>query len=163
MFTSDIDDLVREMAKKRIEYNRTPKCGNKHFQHAAVIFRGNIKRGCGIMTFGMNLRKEQPYVRTIHAEADALYRLPLRNNKKLQSIHLCVIKTTKTGKLGNSKPCFHCISTLIAEAPKKGYRIEWIFYSKETGEMEKCKLSKFLETHGIFLSSYYKAKIGMPR
>jgi cytidine deaminase len=160
MHPSYIGEIALDMAKKKtIESSRFSK---KFSKTMAVIFKGN--RGSDIMTFGTNLKKEIPYTRTIHAETDALYRLPLRNNrKKLKSINICVIRMSKTGKLGNSKPCYHCISTLMDEAPKMGYRIEWILYSNESGEIEKCKLNKFLETHGIFFSSYFKKKLGIPR
>ena len=162
MCATHIENLTKDMMKKR-DFLKQHEYRNKYFQHVAVIFKGNIKRNFDVMSFGMNFKMEQPYVRTIHAEANALNKLPLRNNKKLKPIHLCVIKTSKTGKLGNSKPCFHCISKLLEDAPKKGYRVEWIFYSKESGEIEKCKLNRFLETQGIFLSSYYKSQMGIDR
>jgi cytidine deaminase len=169
MIVSDLENLANSMAKKRICYNNDLwKSNRKKVQnvycHAAVLFRGNPKRGCDIMTYGINMQVNIPYNRTIHAEADAIQRLPLiRGFKKLQPIHICVIKTTKTGKLGNSKPCVHCIQQMINTAPKKGYKIEWIYYSKNDGNIEKCKLSKFMETQILFMSSYYKHQLGLDR
>jgi len=169
MIVSDLENLAYSMAKKRI-YNNNDlwKSSRKKIKnvycHAAVIFRGNPKRGCDIMTYGMNMHLNIPYNRTIHAEADAIHRLPLiRGSKKLQPIHICVIKTTRTGKLGNSKPCVHCIQQMINEAPKKGYKIEWIYYSKNDGSIEKCKLNKFMETQILFVSSFYKHQLGLER
>lgn len=169
MIVSDVEKLANSIAKKRIDYN-TELCKSSRkkiknvYCHAAVIFRGNPKRGCGVMTYGMNMQLNQPYSRTIHAEADAIQKLPLiRGCKKLQPIHICVIKTTRTGKLGNSKPCVHCIQQMIHVTPKKGYKIEWIYYSKNDGTIERCKLSKFMASQSLFISSFYKHQLGLDR
>jgi len=146
-----IENIVEIMIKKR-QHNK------KAHNHAAVFFKGNYKKHCDIMTYGANTRFVKPYIGTIHAEKDALDRLPLRSNKKLKTVNVCIIKISKTGKLGDSQPCFHCISNLMKEAPKKGYRVEWIFFSKQSGQFEKCRLNKFLNTYTLFLSSFYKHK-----
>ena len=68
---------------------------------------------------------------SIHAEHDAILRLPcLKNkNKKLVKINLLVIRFLKTYTLANSKPCLKCIQNMIELPKKRGYKIEDIYYS----------------------------------
>ena len=112
-----------------------------------------------VITYGMNSYKNQEKDgKTIHAECDAIRKLPSRKNKSIKKINMLVIRTTKTGKLSMSKPCYNCIMNMMRDAPKKGYKIEWIYYSDEEGNVVKEKLVN-LNKGDFHFSSYYKFKL----
>jgi len=108
-----------------------------------------------VISYGINKFSIRVNERSIHAERDAIAGLRLRNSKKLKKVNLLVIKTSKTGYLGNSKPCYHCLQDMKNLAPMRGYKIQNIYYSNEKGIIIKRKLSKMLEGDFHF-SSFYK-------
>ena len=97
-------------------------------------------------------------VGSTHAEANAIDKLkPLPNNKKnLKNINILVIKTSKTGKLGMSKPCFKCIIDMRSLPQTKGYIIKNILYSNCDGEIVTTKLIDLLEDANPHVSRFYK-------
>lgn len=94
--------------------------------------------------------------KTIHAERDAISKLPCRKDKKPKKINIVVIKTSKTGILGNSKPCFNCLLDMKDYAPLMGYRINWVYYSDENGRLKKSKLNDLICAPDLYLTSYYR-------
>lgn len=112
-----------------------------------------------VITYGMNSYKNQEKDgKTIHAECDAIRKLPSRKNKSIKRINMLVIRTSKTGKLSMSKPCYNCIIKMMNDAPKKGYKIEWIYYTNDEGIVIKEKLVN-LSQGDFHFSSYYKFKL----
>lgn len=95
---------------------------------------------------------------SIHAEADAINRLPPKNKhtKKLETVSLLVIKVNKTGLLGNSSPCVHCLKTIATKPLEKGYRIDKIYYSTEYGTIECRKFTELLSSDELHISAYYR-------
>ena len=72
---------------------------------------------------------------TIHAEVDAMLKLPYQKNKK--RISLAVFTTNKEGTiLRMSKCCDHCLISIHIIAAKKNYIIKNIYYINEEGEMK---------------------------
>ncbi len=72
-----------------------------------------------------------------HAETATLNKLPYRKSKKKKMIDLIVIRCSKTRRLSMSKPCMHCIHSLITITKSKGYQINNIYYSVEDGIIVK--------------------------
>jgi cytidine deaminase len=122
-----------------------------------VIFCGNTYP-LKILSYGKNHYSiPSKFEKTTHAEVDAINKLKPRNKtNNIKSVNICIIKTSKTGKLGNSKPCFNCIVNMIELPPKKGYKIEWVYFSTKTGTIDKYKLSKLFETGNYHVSSFYR-------
>lgn len=84
-----------------------------------------------------------------------MYKLPVRpRNKKLKRINLLVIRQNKTN-MGNSKPCIHCILKL-KDLPKKGYILNKIYFSTNTGIIVQCKLNDLLNDSELHVSSFYR-------
>jgi len=94
--------------------------------------------------------------KTIHAEYDAIKKLKQRDSNSIKKINMLVIKTSITGKLGNSKPCLNCILDIINLTPKKGYRVDKLYYSDENGSIQKVKLNKLIKLGHFHVSSFYK-------
>lgn len=96
----------------------------------------------------------QPW--TIHAEDSAIRKLPNVPKKRLKKVDLLVIRTSKTGVLGISKPCHNCIALLQTQLPQKGYRLQKVYYS-ENGEIIETTLRKLSEEEQ-HMSRYYKER-----
>jgi hypothetical protein len=95
---------------------------------------------------------------SIHAEADAINRLPPKSkrSKNLETVSLLVLKVNKTGTIGNSSPCVHCLKTIATKPLEKGYRIDKIYYSTESGTIECKKLTELLGSEELHISAYYR-------
>jgi deoxycytidylate deaminase len=85
-----------------------------------------------------------------HAEMDVLHKVlktytqqPFKDVINLKSYTIAVVRLGKDGKLKNSRPCNHCLETMIK------FRIKKIMYSTDDGsviaekpiDMEKCHTS----------------------
>jgi deoxycytidylate deaminase len=90
--------------------------------------------------------------RTIHAEEDAIRKLPFRKNKKKIEIDLLVIRINKNGKLLNSKPCSNCLKKM---KNIKGYKIKYVHYSTENGTIVTQKLSDLLQDTNVHISYFF--------
>jgi len=94
---------------------------------------------------------------TIHAEEDAINKLPpIKRSKRLIDVNLVVIRTTKTGILGNSAPCVHCLKYMKDNAESRGYRIIKVYFSNADGMIECHNLTSLIASNNLFISSYYK-------
>ena len=67
-----------------------------------------------------------------------------------------VIRTSKTGKLANSKPCYNCIMNMINLPPKKGYKINRVYYSNDDGTITSIKLNDLYNAGNFHYSAFYK-------
>lgn len=71
---------------------------------------------------------------TIHAEIDALLKLP--KQKKLTTINLAVLTTNKVGnRLITSRCCNNCIRSIDIISKKKNYIVKNIYYIDENGKL----------------------------
>ena len=72
---------------------------------------------------------------TIHAEVDALMKLP--RQKKPKKIFLCVFKTNKKGNiLGEGKCCKNCETSISILSKKKNYIVKKIYYIDSLGDIQ---------------------------
>jgi hypothetical protein len=94
----------------------------------------------------------------LHAECDVLGKLiPLKYKRKLEPINLLVIRLSKTNKIQSSKPCNNCIKNMKVIPEKKGYKLQYIYYSDGEGNVIKTTLD-ILEKEEPHYSRYYKHK-----
>ncbi len=94
----------------------------------------------------------------IHAECDAISKLiPLKPKKHLEHINILVIRISTKNKIQSSKPCSNCIETMIKMPPKKGYKIQNIYYSDGFGNIIKTTLNS-LEKEERHYSKFYRNK-----
>jgi len=111
-----------------------------------------------VLAYGINnYQVNSGLCRTTHVEGDAINNLkPRRDKKHLKVVDICVIKTSKTGKLGYSRPCLNCMLAMEINAPKKGYRIDWVYFTTMDGNIERHKLTHLIQSGEYHLSSFYK-------
>lgn len=98
-----------------------------HKLGAVLIKNGNL------IGYGVNKNRthpRSPHIFCIHAEVDAL----IKYRFEVESIHMFVIRMTRGGSVGTSKPCAKCM-VLIREAG-----IESVTYIDENGRVKKEEL-----------------------
>ena len=81
---------------------------------------------------------------SIHAERNAINKLPNNKLKKIIKINIIVIRVSSTGIIGMSKPCSKCVRDMSIFPNKKGYTIDKIYYSDENGNIIKTTLHKLI-------------------
>jgi len=118
--------------------------------------KGNLKKA-RILSFGVNqmgdIHGNSP---GIHAECDAISKLiSLKPKKKLENINILVIRLSTKNKIQCSKPCSNCIETMINLPPKKGYKVQNIYYSDMFGDIVKTTLNT-LEKEERHYSRFYR-------
>lgn len=106
------------------------------YKHAALVFN---KRST--LSYGQNylLSKNSAY-NSVHAEHDAIINLPVNEKKHAKKVDILVIRASRTGKLGMSRPCDHCVRIMNELARQKGYYISNVYYSTNDGTIIKEKL-----------------------
>jgi len=73
---------------------------------------------------------------TIHAEVDSIMNLPINRKKKKIKINMMVSRTNPKGnRLMMAKPCDCCLKYIHTNLPKKGYKLNKIYYTDEVGEI----------------------------
>lgn len=113
--TSKIGDRVYGVL---IEKSRTAEVVKSSFHAAAIVYRNQI------MLVGINRRKTHPIMAKyqknkkkvyLHAEVDALVRfINMYGVELLPECSLYVLRTTKTGRVAESKPCDGCMNMIRA-------------------------------------------------
>jgi cytidine deaminase len=126
--------------------------GLGNHNHMACVFVGTQ-----IISCGMNYHNSE--TSTVHAEQNAISKLPKRNSKKLKRVNLLVVRTSKSGKLNNSRPCLHCIRSMTRTTPKYGYKIHHVYFSTNDGSIQKLKLSQLHLCKENHVSSFYRKRI----
>ena len=75
-----------------------------------------------------------------HAEMDVIYKA-LRNNLDLNNCTIAVVRFGKDGSLKNSRPCNHCLNSMIQ------HRIKKIMYSTDDGTIKSEKPNDMEQVH----------------
>lgn len=101
--------------------------------------------------------------KSVHAEDQAIRKLPKNESNRIKKLDLLVIRVNKSGGLGNSKPCIHCLWLLSDLLPKRGYNVSRVYYSDEHGRLVMTKLKNLLEDEKPHVSKYYKDRSYSPR
>jgi len=129
-------------------------CGDSN--HIACIF--DYKRTkLQIFSIGINLYHSSNRNDSTHAEVSAILNLPCKGrNKKLYKINIIVIRTSLSGKVGNSKPCFRCILNMLTLPQKRGYIIKNVYYSNENGQIIESSPQELLDNGNYHVSRYYR-------
>lgn len=120
-------------------------CETKHY--AFIVPHGGDK----IIVKATNVPVSYYGLPSKHAEHHVINKfLRLKNKPKL--IDLVVVRLSKTGKLGQSKPCFHCLLRINSS----GLKIKNIYYSLSDGTIKCEKLCNIQCTQ--LSTGYKKAK-----
>jgi hypothetical protein len=111
-----------------------------------------------VLSYGENHYKPNAMYRSVHAEDHAVQRLPSlpNNRKRLHKLDILVVRVSKTGVMGNSKPCHNCLMVLSQQLPQRGYTISNVYFSNEHGNIQCMKLSSLLYHDEHHFSRFHK-------
>lgn len=110
-----------------------------------------------LLSYGENVYKGSNVDYTVHAEDSAIRKLPsLPQKKHMKKVDMMVIKVSKSGCVGSSKPCIHCLLQLKQKLPAKGYRLHNIYYTDMEGNIWQSTVSRLLRDEEVHISKYYK-------
>lgn len=92
------------------------------FKHSCFIMSGKK-----IIARGNNHIRQQIGTSSVHAEMDALWRI--NNTDLYDNLKAIIIRSSPTGRLGNSRPCAMCMSAL------RQHGVKTIVYSSVGGRI----------------------------
>lgn len=116
--------------------SRRRSCMHGGSNHAALFFCNGR-----LLSYGENRPRTRPPFPTVHAESDAMRKLPTTDTRGRRTrLDLLVIRLNKGGSIGNSKPCQMCIREL-QKLPSRGYILNNVHYS----HMNRIVTVKFSE------------------
>lgn len=96
---------------------------------------------------------------TKHAEMTALDRLQrFCTSKRIETYDIVVIRVSKAGTLGNSRPCLHCIRAMLKH-PR--VRVRNVYYSTNTGMIVREKLTEMMASETPYISAGWAFRLGM--
>ena len=109
------------------------------------------------MAYGENHYNPNGIFPTVHAEDDAISKLPVlrRNRRHLKKVDLLVIRANQGGTVGNSKPCVRCIDDLYTKLPKKGYILDTVHYTDRGQVLVSTTFSKLLADENKHVPKYF--------
>lgn len=169
-FNTDIEKMTSvEMTHDPINITgqKHHLCGSNAYNHIACVLQNGkvssvankaiILNKSTILSFGVNiygnLEGTEPGT---HAEINAVNKLPKRSSsKKNKTISLLIVRISKINNIQNSKPCNNCIQKMKYLPGLKGYKLKYIYYSDNGGNIIKTTL-KNLETDVQHYSNYYR-------
>lgn len=106
------------------------------------------------VAIGVNSNYKKGIMPSTHAEADALKKVSRKKNIP-KMIDIVVIRCSKEGIIGESRPCYHCILTMS----KSRLNIKNIYYTTRNGEMVKEELCEMIKhPDKSYISSGIKQK-----
>jgi len=119
------------------------------------MLRFSIGKGSIIkkVTFGRNYDGPNVECR-LHAEIDAFQKLRDQKRKNRKYYDLLVIRLTKSNKFGQSRPCCHCLKTLV----RSGINIRFVYYSTADGTVVREKFNTMLESNKTYICYGYRQK-----
>ena len=92
---------------------------------------------------------------SVHAEEDAIGKF-LRIRDAPKKIHVLVIRLSKTGQLGSSRPCKNCLTRYINISRKFKLKIKNVYYSTSDGTIERENFITMLDSELTHISSGYR-------
>lgn len=97
------------------------------FRHCAIVAKGSKVLGVGYNRHGWSSKQKGKYCSrkmnenccTVHAEVDALLKVP--NREDIQGATVYVVRVTKSNGLAMSKPCPMCSEILKEHGVKRAF------------------------------------------
>ena len=95
---------------------------------------------------------------SIHAEIDSYRKLVSTlslHKSRVLKVDLCVMRFSKTGVVGSSRPCINCLSFL---ARSKLINIRYVYYSTGEGRVAREKFSHMIQSKETHVSRGFRNK-----
>jgi cytidine deaminase len=129
----------------------------KETKHYAIFFPRKTKSIHNRVVMGECNTPGVAGLPSVHAEHAAIMKL-LKYKNRPQNLDLLVIRFSKRGKLGASRPCYHCLKRLENIVEKHNVNICSIFYSTENGDIDEESLQNMRFSHKTYKSAGFREK-----
>lgn len=121
------------------------------FHHVCAFF--DRKGRATIMGENMMLNRNT-YPLSVHAEVNVMNKLKMTPshivNPERTTFDILVIRVSRIGKLGSSRPCYHCLRQM---ATNTNVKIRYVYYSNHDGTVSREKLDDMLQSKTHHISS----------
>lgn len=125
-------------------------CNSRFFHYASFHPTGRLSWDEKI-SYGCNLTTKFNSLPSKHAEIDALFKI-IKYRNLPRKIDLVVVRLSKSGIVGESRPCWYCIKLLI----KSGLPIKNVYYSTADGNIARENLEYMGDSIPIHISLAFK-------
>lgn len=123
--------------------------------HYAIFLDRKKRNTSSFITLARNYPNEKEKgLPSFHAEYNAIHKLINKPNKP-KEVDLLVIRITKSGILGNSRPCKYCLNHL-KNVYQLGITIKNIYYSNEYGSINREGFIQMFTNDKQHISSGYR-------
>ena len=141
---------------QNILYDISFNLNNNKYLHKHISFLVNAKNG-NILTYGFNYYLNSiKFPFSLHSEVNVVnkyYKKSLTKNLMKIKKNLFVIKLSKIGIIGNSKPCIHCANFLYNNFDN--IKLSKIYYSTKQKNLEELS-KKDLKLKNFKIASGFK-------
>ena len=121
------------------------------FHHVCAFF--DRKGRTTIMGENMMLNRNT-YPLSVHAEVNVMNKLKMTPphivNIERTVFDMLVVRISRIGKLGSSRPCYHCLRHLAAN---NNVRIRYVYYSNHDGTVSREKFEDMVQSKERHISS----------
>lgn len=137
-------EMIAHIVNMHLKYN------DKSAHHYAIAVPSHKSYGWyERISISSNANYKRGIMPSIHAEADMIKKIGRKRNIP-KAIDIVVIRCSKNGTVGESRPCYHCILAMY----KSKLNIKNIYYSTGDGIIVKEKLCVMVkQIHMSYISS----------
>ena len=149
-FRQSLDEVINEIVNKKVIEGID---GIKHIAIIIPMYKLNqINKNNIIVAENYSLGKGKV---SVHAEDSAIRKLRSEPTKR-KKIIMIVLRVSKTGVFGMSKPCSHCLWKIQNLIPKKGYILSKLLFSTRENNLEVCPNNNSIKKLQSKVSSFFK-------
>lgn len=90
-----------------------------------------------------------PLFLSLHAEISAckrLARIATKLKLRMSRADLIVLRVSRDGKMGSSRPCYHCIKQLDKYTRMLNFKLRYVYYSNSDGKIIREKFYDLLNS-----------------
>lgn len=133
------------------------KTDDRNYSHHAIIMPAkSISWYVEKISYGTNTLEKFRGMPSKHAEMDAITKIRFKKNLP-KSMDIVVLRISKNGILGESRPCYHCLHMI----EQSNLNIRCIYYSNRNGTIQKEKFKNMKKSELTYISSGFRRKINI--
>lgn len=124
--------------------------------HIAAIFACKNPTMSTLLAIGENRMAAVNHRVSVHAEEDVINKLKPMGRNRIINVNMLIVCVTETGKFHDSHPCVHCKKMMMERPNRMGYRINRIYYTTNSGDIEVYTMNNLLLSEKVHVSKYYR-------
>ena len=146
-----MEDMVRNLQRRRLQLR-----GDREvYMHIAAVVRQKAvpktNESC-ILSVGINSERHKRANLncwgSMHAECDALLKLPRHDGRRPLNVNLIIVRTNRSGGTTNSQPCRECMFRIHLISEMKNVRVRKICFTVQDGiRVFKLDQARLLTPH----------------